>query len=167
MGRSDSHVPNVLPLPELEVAERGDDGMEPVFGRDRMVDQPPPEDVLGDDRYESGIVGIVIERVTPSDTLGDQPGDFIDVFSGISMGSQTAISRSNRITFSARCAQVSRFDGQLLCRDELGIEDADARNVELLSGHCHGKGSEVTKARVTGSLRPQQSRSATLARPEP
>jgi hypothetical protein len=38
------------------------------------------------------------------------------------MGSQTAISRSNRITFSARCAQVSRFDGQLLCRDELGIE---------------------------------------------
>jgi hypothetical protein len=56
------------------------------------------------------------------------------------MGSQTAISRSNRITFSARCAQVSRFDGQLLCRDELGIEDADARNVELLSGN---KGGEV------------------------
>jgi hypothetical protein len=83
-----ANVPDIL-------VERRKDGAEPVFGRDRVADEPTAQDVLRDQRHESCVMKILLQRIAPPDPLDDQTGRLPDHFStpGLAAAEGTSVAK--------------------------------------------------------------------------
>jgi hypothetical protein len=59
------------------VEERGQDGMDPVLGRNASGKSQSPQNVLGDQSDKSCVLGIVIKSVTAGESFDNQSPRFI------------------------------------------------------------------------------------------
>ena len=83
-----ANVPDIL-------VERRKDGAEPVFGRDRVADEPTAQDILRDQRHESCVMKIVVQLIASPDPLDDQTGRLPDHFStpGLAAAEGTSVAK--------------------------------------------------------------------------
>src|SRR5262249_1257984 len=69
-GTHTAHITDVM-------GQRSENGVSPVQRRYDALKPPPAQDVLGAERDQSRVLGIVIKSVAAGDALDDQSGRFV------------------------------------------------------------------------------------------